>query len=56
MKVELRYPHIDKSAPLTVQVEQMRTYMFSLVDQLQAVISNLPDNESQKNESQEEKR
>lgn len=55
MKVELRYPHIDKNAPLPVQVEQMRTYMFTLVEQLQVVISNLPDNEAQKKESQEDK-
>ena len=55
MKVELRYPHIDKNAPLTVQMEQMRAFMFSLVDQLQVVISNLPDNESQKKETQEDK-
>lgn len=55
MKVELRYPHIDRNAPPSVQVEQMRAYMYTLVDQLQAVISNLPDNESQKKDSQEDK-
>ena len=56
MKVELRYPHIDKKAPPQVQVEQMRAYLFALVDQLQVVISNLPENESPKNNSQEEKK
>lgn len=54
MKVELRYPKIDKNAPLSVQVEQTRTYLYSLVEQLQVVISNLPENESQK--TQEERR
>lgn len=47
MKVELRYPHIDKKAPPAVQVEQMRAYLFALVDQLQMVISNLPEKDSQ---------
>jgi hypothetical protein len=47
MKVELRFPHIDKNAPPSVQVEQMRAYLFALVEQLQVVISNLPDKESQ---------
>lgn len=56
MKVELRYPHIDKNAPPSVQVEQMRTYLFTLVEQLQVVISNLPENNSLNNESQEDKR
>lgn len=56
MKVELRYPHIDKKAPPAVQVEQMRAYLFALVEQLQVVISNLPDYESPKNNSQEEKK
>lgn len=55
MKVELRYPHIDKNASPSVQVEQMRAFMYTLVDQLQVVVSNLPDNESQKKESQEDK-
>jgi hypothetical protein len=55
MKVELRYPHIDRNAPPHVQVEQMRTYLFTLVEQLQVVISNLPENEAQKNELQEDK-
>ena len=49
MKIELRYPHIDKNAPPNVQVEQMRAYLFSLVEQLQVLISNLPENEAQKN-------
>ena len=56
MKVELRYPHIDKNAPPSVQVEQMRAYLFTLVEQLQVVISNLPENKSANNESQEDKR
>ena len=47
MKIDLRYPHIDKKAPPSVQVEQMRTYLFTLVDQLQVVINNLPEKESQ---------
>ena len=47
MKVELRYPHIDKKAPPAVQVEQMRAYLYALVDQLQVVINNLPEKESQ---------
>jgi hypothetical protein len=47
MKVELRYPHIDKKAPPAVQVEQMRAYLYALVDQLQVVISNLPEKDSQ---------
>lgn len=55
MKVELRNPHIDKTAPLNIQVDQMRAYLFTLVEQLQTVISNLPENEAQKNELQEDK-
>ena len=55
MKVELRLPYIDKNAPPAVQMEQMRAYMFTLVEQLQMVISNLPEKETQKNESQEDK-
>lgn len=47
MKVELRYPHIDKKAPPAVQVEQMRGYLYTLVEQLQMVINNLPEKESQ---------
>lgn len=47
MKVELRYPHIDKKAPPAVQVEQMRAYLYALIDQLQVVISNLPEKDSQ---------
>ena len=47
MKVELRYPYIDKKAPPAVQVEQMSAYLYALVDQLQVVINNLPEKESQ---------
>lgn len=47
MKLELRYPHIDKKAPPSVQVEQMRAYLYTLVDQLQVVINNLPDKQPQ---------
>ena len=47
MKVELRYPHIDKTAPPGVQVEQMRAYLYALVEQLQLVINNLPEKETQ---------
>ena len=50
MKVELRFPHIDKNAPPTVQVEQMRVFLFNLVEQLQVVISNLPESKEKPQE------
>lgn len=52
MKIELRYPNIDKNAPPAVQVAQMRAYLFALIDQLQIVINNLPEaDESKKGEN-----
>jgi hypothetical protein len=43
MKVELRPPNIDKNAPIEVQMSQTRAFLFALVEQLQMVISNLPE-------------
>jgi hypothetical protein len=43
MKVDLRYPYIDKNAPPSVQVEQTRMFLFDLINQLQLVINSLPD-------------
>lgn len=52
MKVELRLPNIDKNAPLEVQTSQIRAFLFALVEQLQMVISNLPE-ETPKGENNE---
>lgn len=43
MKIELRYPNIDKSAPPETQIAQMRAFLYALIDQLQMVINNLPE-------------
>lgn len=44
MKMELRLPKIDgKTTP--EQVEQIKKYLFTLVNQLQIVIDNLPEKE-----------